>query len=225
MLASADLIVLGAGPAGLAAAWQAELAGLSTIVLERAPAVGGMAASFDVAGVRVDHGSHRLHPATPPSVLADLHGLLGKDLQCRPRNGRLRVADQGGADQGGVGQGDGGQWVGFPLRPAELLRKLPARMLARISAEALTKPLRGRQQPTSYSAALRAGLGPTLYDALYAPYAVKLWGLPGSQIDAEQARRRVRADTPWKIARRMLRRGNGPGRVFYYPRRGFGQIV
>ncbi|MGH3801393.1 MAG: NAD(P)-binding protein, partial [Pseudonocardiaceae bacterium] len=99
MLTSADLIVLGAGPAGLAAAWRAGLAGLSTIVLERAPAVGGMAASFDVAGVRVDHGSHRLHPATPPAVLADLRGLLGEDLQCRPRNGRLRIAGPGGAGQ------------------------------------------------------------------------------------------------------------------------------
>ncbi len=214
MSASADLIVLGAGPAGLAAAWRAGLAGLSTIVLERAPAVGGMAASVDVAGVRVDHGSHRLHPATPPAVLADLRELLGEDLQCRPRNGRLRIAGH-----------RGGQWVGFPLRPTELLRALPAGMLTRIAAEALTTPLRGRQQPTSYAAALRAGLGPTLYDALYAPYAVKLWGLPGSRIDAEQARRRVSADTPWKIARRMLRRGSGTGRVFYYPRRGFGQIV
>ncbi|MGH3934360.1 MAG: protoporphyrinogen/coproporphyrinogen oxidase, partial [Pseudonocardiaceae bacterium] len=180
---------------------------------ERAPAVGGMAASFDVAGVRVDHGSHRLHPATPPSVLADLRGLLGQDLQCRPRNGRLRVADQ---------------WVGFPLRPTELLRALPAGMLTRVAAETLTKPLRGLRGypiPASYAAALRTSLGPTLYDAFYAPYAVKLWGLPGSRIDAEQARRRVSADTPWKIARRMLRRDNGQGRVFYYPRRGFGQIV
>ncbi|HEU0086578.1 MAG TPA: FAD-dependent oxidoreductase [Pseudonocardiaceae bacterium] len=219
MLACADLIVLGAGPAGLAAAWRAGRAGLSTIVLERAGAVGGMAASFEVAGVRVDHGSHRLHPATPPAVLADLRGLLGDDLQCRPRHGRLRVA---------------GQWVGFPLRPGELLRALPPGMLGRITADALTEPLRRcyplgrRPAPASYAEALRTSLGATLYDALYAPYAVKLWGLPGEQIDPEQARRRVSADTPWKIAHRMLRqrqRDSAPGRIFYYPRRGFGQIV
>lgn len=260
---SADLIVLGAGPAGLAAAWQARRAGLSTIVLERSHAVGGMAASFDVAGLRVDHGSHRLHPATPPAVLADLRALLGADLQCRPRNGRLRIA---------------GEWIGFPLRPGELLRALPPAMLARLAAETLTAPLRGRRhphrnripdadqlpdadqdrlqdadrdrlrdrlrdqdrlrEPASYADALRTSLGPTLYDALYGPYAVKLWGLPGEQIDVEQARRRVSADTPGKIARRMLRQHlaglagprrsshqAGQGRIFYYPRRGFGQIV
>jgi len=92
--ADADIVVLGAGPAGLAAAWRVALAGHSVTVLDRAPVVGGMAASFDVAGQRVDHGSHRLHPATDPAVLAALRELLGDDLQERPRHGRLRLADR-----------------------------------------------------------------------------------------------------------------------------------
>ena len=104
------MVVLGGGPAGLAAAWRAARAGRSVLLLERAPAVGGMAASFEVAGVRVDTGSHRLHPATPAPVLSLLRELLGDDLQTRPRNGRLRVYDR---------------WVGFPLRPTELARTLP----------------------------------------------------------------------------------------------------
>lgn len=210
MRASADVLVLGAGPAGLAAAWRAARRGFSVTVLERAGTVGGLAGSFEVGGVRVDHGSHRLHPATPPEVLADLQRLLGGDLQQRPRNGRLRFA---------------GSWVGFPLRGPELARTIPGSMLARIAVEAATAPTR-RPQPDTYAAVLRSGLGPTLYGALYAPYAEKLWGLPGERIAGEQARRRVTADTPWKIASRILRlrRGNGQGRVFYYPRRGYGQL-
>lgn len=210
MATSADLLVLGAGPAGLAAAWRASRAGLSTIVLERAGAVGGMAGSFTVDGIRVDHGSHRLHPSTAPEILADLRALLGDDLQLRRRNGRLRVT---------------GRWVSFPLRPAELLRTLPPTMIARMAAEAVLEPLRRGTPATSYADALRRGLGGTLYEALYAPFAVKLWGLPGERIDAEQARRRVSADTPWKLAARVLRRRDGVGRVFHYPRRGFGQIA
>jgi protoporphyrinogen oxidase len=210
MTTNADLVVLGAGPAGLAAAWQAARRGMSVVVLERAQAVGGMAASLEVAGVRVDRGSHRLHPTTPANVLADLRVLLGDDLQLRRRNGRLHIADR---------------WLGFPLRPTELARALPPGLIARAGAEAILAPLR-RGRTVSYADALRRGLGPTLYEALYAPYAVKLWGRPGEQIDAEQARRRVSADTPWKIASRMLRRRpGGAGRMFYYPRRGFGQIV
>jgi len=209
---SADLVVLGAGPAGLAAAWQAARRGWQVTVVERADRVGGMAGSFEVAGVRVDHGSHRLHPATPPTLLADLRSLLGSDLQVRPRNGRLRVA---------------GSWVGFPLRPAELARALPMRLTLRIAADALTSPVR-RPGSDTYADVLRAGLGPALYNALYEPYARKLWGVSGEEISGEQARRRVTADTPWKIAARMLRprrAARGQGRIFYYPRRGFGQIV
>jgi protoporphyrinogen oxidase len=214
---SADVVVLGGGPAGLAAAWFAARRGLSVVLLERAPAVGGMAASFEVAGVRVDHGSHRLHPATPPPVLAALRGLLGEDLQLRQRDGRLRVWDR---------------WVGFPLRAGELARALPRPVLARIALDAAAEPARralAARGPDTFASVLRAGLGPTLYDGLYAPYAVKLWGLPGEEIDGEQARRRVSADSPWKIAAKLLRprRGGGPvqGRQFWYPRRGFGQIV
>ena len=203
--------MLGAGPAGLMAAWRAARLGHSVVVLERADSVGGMAASFSVAGVRVDHGSHRLHPSTAPEIMSDLRGLLGEDLQTRPRHGRLRVNDR---------------WVGFPLRPSDLARSLPPTTIARIGAEAVTAPLRRRGTATSYADALRHGLGPTLYDRLYGPYAVKLWGRTGDEIDPEQARVRVRADTPWKIAGRMLRRtSNGAGRIFHYPRRGFGQIV
>ena len=115
-MADVDVVVLGGGPAGLAAAWRAAGAGRSVLLLERAPAVGGMAASFEVAGVRVDTGSHRLHPATPPPVLADLRASCSATT-CRP-----------GRATGGCRSA--GRWVGFPLRPAELARALPPRMLA-----------------------------------------------------------------------------------------------
>lgn len=221
MATSADVLILGAGPAGLAAAWRAARRGLDVTVLERSPDLGGLAGSFEVAGVRVDHGSHRLHPATPPAVLADLRSLLGDDLQTRRRNGRLRFA---------------GRWVSFPLRGGELAAALPRPLLARLAADTAGGPLRRARARVAeaggldtYATVLRRGLGPTLYDELYAPYARKLWGLPGTEISAEQARRRVTADTPGKIAARLVRARlggrHGQGRVFHYPRRGYGQIV
>ena len=94
-----DAVVLGGGPAGLAAAWYAARAGRRVALIERADHVGGLAGSFEVAGVRVDHGSHRLHERTEPELLADLQGLLGDELQHRPRDGRIRLCER---------------WVGVP---------------------------------------------------------------------------------------------------------------
>jgi protoporphyrinogen oxidase len=180
------------------------------VVLDQDDRTGGVAGSFEIAGMRVDYGSHRLHPSVPPDILDELRGLLGEDLQTRPRNGRLRVADR---------------WVHFPLSAFDLAATLPAPMLASIARDAASGALR-RAREDSYAAVLRAGLGPTVYEAVYEPYARKLWGLPGERLAAEQARRRVRADTPWKVAARLARwPGSGGGHTFYYPRRGFGQIV
>jgi protoporphyrinogen oxidase len=143
-------------------------------------------------------------------VLGLLRELLGEDLQTRPRHGRLRVY---------------GRWVGFPLRPAELARTLPPGAVARIARDAVTGPVT-KTDPSSYESMLRGTIGPELHGALYGPYAVKLWGLPGSRIDAEQARRRVGPGGVWGIARKIVRRdSSGQGRLFHYPRRGFGQVV
>ncbi len=201
------MAVIGAGPAGLMAAWRLARAGRSVVVHEAASRVGGMAGSIEVDGVRVDMGSHRLHPSTAPPLLAEVHGLLGEDLQVRPRNGRIRMA---------------GRWLRFPLRAQDLVTRLPPRLAAGAARDALTSPFRRPRQDT-FAEVVRAGLGPTMADAFYAPYVEKLWGVPPDQLSGELARRRVSADGPVAIAKRLVRARSG-GATFLYPRRGFGQI-
>ncbi len=203
----ADLVILGAGPAGLGAALRTARAGHDVVVLERESHVGGAAASIEVAGVRVDLGSHRLHPATPPAVLATLRDLLGDDLQRRARRGRIRLA---------------GRWLRFPLSPTDLLRRLPPSTVAGIAVDGLLAPWR-RPRRDTFAEQVRAGLGPTLLDHFYAPYARKLWGLGPEEISGEQARRRIPTRSVAAAAARLLRPSSRGG-WFHYPRRGFGQI-
>jgi protoporphyrinogen oxidase len=203
------IAVVGAGPAGLAAAWRAAVAGHEVVVLERSPRVGGMAGSFEVAGLRVDHGSHRLHPATPPAILGALRDLLGDDLQTRPRHGRIRLLDR---------------WLAFPLRTADLLRRTPRGFALRAAVDAATGPLR-RPRADTFGEVVRAGLGPAVLDAFYGPYAHKLWDTDAAELAGELARRRVSASSPADIVRRLVRGSRPEGRVFLYPRRGFGEIT
>ena len=53
--------VLGAGPAGLAAAWRLTQDGHEVAVLERASRVGGQSATTELDGFRLDYGPHAYH--------------------------------------------------------------------------------------------------------------------------------------------------------------------
>ncbi|MEM8926460.1 MAG: FAD-dependent oxidoreductase [Actinomycetota bacterium] len=207
-----DVLVLGAGPTGLMAALDAATAGRSCTVLEASDRVGGMAGSFEVAGQRVDFGSHRLHPASPQPLLDQLGTLLGDDLQVRPRAGRLHL---------------GGRWVGFPLRVGELVRRLPPAFAARLVADAGISTVRGvvdRRAPATFDDEIRARFGPLVADRFYGPYARKLYGVAPEELDVELAERRVSASSPIDIARRLVKATTPTGRTFLYPRRGYGQI-
>ena len=85
------LVVLGGGPAGLGAALGLARRGFGVDLVEREGHFGGNAGSFELAGVRVDYGSHRLHPASDPEVFAEVRALLGDDLLERPRHGRIHL--------------------------------------------------------------------------------------------------------------------------------------
>lgn len=179
------------------------------IVVERSAHVGGAAASRTVAGVRVDLGSHRLHPAVEPRILAELRRLLGDDLQTRPRHGRIRLADR---------------WIAFPLRPVDLVRRMPPSMALGAMRDAALGPLR-RPRADTFSEVLLAALGRTICRRFYFPYARKIWGVPPEELSGEQARRRVGARSPGRLVRRVLTPGDGRRRSFLYPRHGFGQIT
>src|SRR4029453_2689 len=207
--AQADLIVLGAGPAGVGAAYRTARAGHKVVVLERAPGPGGAAASFELDGIRVDHGSHRLHPAIHPPILAHPRGPLRAAPRRRPRTAPLPLD---------------GRWIRFPLRPADLVRRLPPSFAAGAAVDAATAWTR-RPRADTFAETLRAGLGPTMCERFYFPYARKLWGLDPDGPAGEQARRPGAAGSPGRLLARVARgAGRSGGPWFWYPRRGFGTI-
>jgi protoporphyrinogen oxidase len=80
----------------------------------------------------------------------------------------------------------------------------------------------------NFATVLERGLGRTICRDFYFPYAEKIWGVAPTDLDAEQARRRVSANSIGKMVRKLLNavpgaKKPGSGR-FYYPRRGYGQI-
>jgi protoporphyrinogen oxidase len=214
-MAEPRIVILGAGPAGLGAAWKLRReAKASVTVVEQNTRVGGNAGSFQLAGQRVDFGSHRLHPACDPVVMADIRALLGDDLLDRPRHGRIQLR---------------GRWIHFPLKPVDLLLHLDPGFAAATLRDAVYRPRFSRNGGAeSFASVLWENLGPTICREFYFPYARKIWGLEPDQLSAIQARRRVSAGSFTKLVRKVLAqvpgmKPPGAGR-FYYPRNGYGQI-
>jgi protoporphyrinogen oxidase len=208
--------ILGGGPAGVGAAYALARRGVAATLVEQRESVGGNSGSFELESLRVDYGSHRLHPASDAEVLALIRERLGTDLLTRPRHGRIRLL---------------GRWIHFPLRAGDLALRTPPRFGAGVALDLAAKVLPRGTAPSeeSFATVLRRGLGRTICEEFYFPYARKVWGLAPEEMSPIQARRRVSSGSIGKMLRRLLPGGSSGGGastkgVFYYPRGGFGQI-
>ena len=213
---SPRIAILGGGPAGLGAAWQLHVQqrGRATLI-EQNPWFGGNAGSFEWEGQKLDFGSHRLHPACEPKILADLKQLLGAELLDRPRHGRIRLM---------------GRFIHFPLKPLDLLLRLNPSFGASMLLDSATKPFRkpAAGARDTFESVLWQSLGPTMCRRFYFPYGKKIWGRDPAELSGIQARRRVSAGTLLKLIRKVLNavpglKKPGSGR-FWYPRQAYGQL-
>ncbi|MDP4025019.1 NAD(P)/FAD-dependent oxidoreductase [Methylobacterium sp. NEAU 140] len=130
-----DVVIVGAGAAGIGAARALVAQGLSVAVLEARDRVGGRAWTVPLRGHAVDLGAHWLHAGPINPLVA-----LG-----RARRERLRRAPQ-----------DSHVWVGGrPASPAEI--RASARAFARAD-RAMTRGAAGEDRPAA--SVLPPGLGP-----------------------------------------------------------------
>src|SRR5919205_2913444 len=109
MNVEADVLVIGAGPAGLTAAYCLSQAGRSVVVIEKdATYVGGISRTVDYKGYLFDIGGHRFFSKAREVV--DLwREILPDDFIERPRLSRIFY---------------GGKFYSYPLNAFEALRNL-----------------------------------------------------------------------------------------------------
>ncbi len=213
----APVIVLGAGPAGLTAAYELSKAGVETIVLERDDVVGGIARTVEYKGYRFDIGGHRFFTKVKP--VGDLwRELLGDEMIRRPRLSRIFYK---------------GSFFSYPLKPLNALRGLGLFETVRCVASYGKARLSPVQPEDNFSAWVSNRFGKRLFEIFFKTYTEKVWGIPCDEIQAEWAAQRIKGLSLVTAVKNALlgERASSRGEViktlideFEYPRLGPGQM-
>jgi len=185
-------------------------------VLEADGTVGGIAKTVEFEGYRFDLGGHRFYTKLEP-VLRLWEEMLGPELLTRPRLSRIYYQ---------------GRFFNYPLRAADVLSGLGIvdSALCGMSYFYWRRRLR-KMQPRTFEEWVVHRFGRRLYDAFFRSYTEKVWGIPGSEIQAEWAAQRIQEFNLWHAILGILRlnrfrRGHTPTLIeeFLYPRLGPGQM-
>ncbi len=208
-------VIIGAGPAGLTAAWELNKLGYPSIVFEADDIVGGISRTATYEGFRFDIGGHRFFTKLT-EVEAIWHEILGDDLLERPRLSRIFYDDH---------------FFDYPLRPVNALTGLGLWNAVLVAFSYAKVQIAPHREEKNFEQWVTNRFGKRLYEIFFKTYTEKVWGMPCSEISADWASQRIKNLDLVKAVRNALMPAGGKGEVittlierFLYPRHGPGMM-
>ncbi|MGI8935401.1 MAG: NAD(P)/FAD-dependent oxidoreductase [Phormidesmis sp.] len=173
-------VVIGAGPAGLTAAYELAKHGEKSVVLEQADKVGGISRTEVYKGYRFDIGGHRFFTKVG-EVQQIWKEILGDEFIQVPRLSRIYYQ---------------GKFFDYPLSIVSTLSNLGITDSSMIILSYLKSKLKGKLQPGPEAENLEDWVierfGGRLYRTFFKSYTEKVWGIPCDKIQAEWAAQRIK---------------------------------
>lgn len=172
-----DVAIIGAGPAGLTAAYLLTRQGLKVAVIEKdSRYVGGISRTVEHEGYRFDIGGHRFFSKS--QAVVDLwNEILPDDFIQRPRMSRIYYE---------------GRFYSYPLRAFEALRNLGLWRSTQCMASYLWARAFPIRQVRSFEDWTSNQFGRKLYSIFFKTYTEKVWGMPCDEMSADWAAQRIK---------------------------------
>ncbi len=173
----ADVFIIGAGPAGLTAAYCLTKENPSVIIIEKDPIyVGGISRTVRYKDFLFDIGGHRFFSKSKDVV--DLwHEILPDDFIARPRLSRIFY---------------GGKFYSYPLSAFEALNNLGIFTSAACMLSYMKAKLRPISNPQTFHQWVRNQFGEKLFRIFFKTYTEKVWVMSCDDISADWAAQRIK---------------------------------
>jgi protoporphyrinogen oxidase len=210
-----SVVILGAGPAGLAAGLALARAGQQVDIYEQEPFVGGLARTVERNGFRFDIGGHRWF-TKKDELNAFLVDLLGDELIWVERISRIYFD---------------GKFVEYPLKMGNVLGKIGPLtgakavgdfVVAKANQTLNNRPIRSMED------AYVSQFGRTLYELFFRRYSEKLWGETCDRLSGDWVTQRSKGMSLLTAVRDALKKSDNQVESlierFMYPERGYGRI-
>ncbi|GAC1609319.1 MAG: NAD(P)/FAD-dependent oxidoreductase [Mycobacteriales bacterium] len=170
-------VVIGAGPAGLTAAYELTKAGEDVTVLEASDVVGGISQTVERDGWRFDIGGHRFFTKVP-EVEALWHEILpDEEFLMRPRMSRIFYD---------------GKLFDYPLKAMNALRGLGLLQAVRCMLSYAWVKAHPPKDQSTFEGWVAARFGWRLYRIFFKTYTEKVWGMPATELQADWAAQRIK---------------------------------
>jgi protoporphyrinogen oxidase len=210
-----DVFIFGAGPAGLAAAFELTRQGRRCALVEKNGVVGGLSRTLNFDGFLTDIGGHRFFSQNK-SLYGFIESLLGDRWIQVERLSRFYI---------------NGRFYLYPINLKETLLRMGPAVSCRIGRDFLFEKAKKslfKRAVVSFEDKVVSDFGRTLAEIVMLGYTEKIWGLPCSGISPDWITQRIKNLSVREIIKNAVFSPKDRPKTlvdrFFYPDQGIGRI-
>ncbi len=205
-------IVIGAGPAGLAAGAELLRQGVKPLVLEGDNIIGGISRTQNYKGYHFDMGGHRFY--TKSKEVKELwEEILGDEFLKRPRLSRILY---------------NGKFYKYPPEPIDAMMGLGVFESVRVILSYFKWKIFPHREVTTFEHWVTNAFGKRLFQIFFKTYTEKVWGMGCDELQAEWAAQRIQGMSLKTVLMNFLTPNKPKAKSlieeFHYPRLGPGMM-